>query len=343
MKKNIAMRTAGALLIGVMLTTCIISGTYAKYVTSESKSDTARVAKFGVVASVSGDLFGSSYSATTTDDSVQAWAEKAPTVAASVKEELVVAPGTKNDKGMTIAVTGKPEVSTAVSLDKAVTDENVAYEDTDIVLKAGEYGVMVRYNGVVTTDTVTNYFVYNAQTKTYTVATTADTAAELYQLKDAAKADTAYYPVQWKVGETAYTNVAAVKTAVKSAFTTGCKPNEKLDASSTITWEWPFEVGTQDALGYNTNDKVDTVLGDMIADNGNAANENRYYVVKKNSDGAYDTVHYAAVNAAQNAANQVVVAYTGDEAPIVFDMNKDSIVACLTVSFGARLTVTQVD
>ena len=48
MKKNFMMRAASVLLVAVMLTTCAISGTFAKYVTSDSGSDFARVAKFGV-------------------------------------------------------------------------------------------------------------------------------------------------------------------------------------------------------------------------------------------------------------------------------------------------------
>ena len=47
MKKNIMMRVASALLIAVLLTTCAISGTFAKYVTTTGSSDNARVAKWG--------------------------------------------------------------------------------------------------------------------------------------------------------------------------------------------------------------------------------------------------------------------------------------------------------
>ena len=43
MKKFISL-----LLVAVMLTTCVISGTFAKYVTKDSANDSARVAKFGV-------------------------------------------------------------------------------------------------------------------------------------------------------------------------------------------------------------------------------------------------------------------------------------------------------
>ena len=40
MRKNKAMRLASGLLVAVMLTTCIISGTFAKYVTTNKAEDT---------------------------------------------------------------------------------------------------------------------------------------------------------------------------------------------------------------------------------------------------------------------------------------------------------------
>ena len=47
MKKNVMMRVASALLVAVLMTTCAISGTFAKYTTTATGSDTARVAKWG--------------------------------------------------------------------------------------------------------------------------------------------------------------------------------------------------------------------------------------------------------------------------------------------------------
>lgn len=46
MKKNVMMRIASVLLIAVLISTCGISGTYAKYISSASNSATARVAKW---------------------------------------------------------------------------------------------------------------------------------------------------------------------------------------------------------------------------------------------------------------------------------------------------------
>lgn len=48
MKKNVMMRVASALLVAVLMTTCAISGTFAKYTSTATGSDTARVAKWDV-------------------------------------------------------------------------------------------------------------------------------------------------------------------------------------------------------------------------------------------------------------------------------------------------------
>lgn len=47
MKKNKMMRIASVLLVVVLLSTCAISGTFAKYVTAHESSDTARIAYWG--------------------------------------------------------------------------------------------------------------------------------------------------------------------------------------------------------------------------------------------------------------------------------------------------------
>lgn len=55
MKKNKTMRAASALLVAALLSTSIISGTFAKYTTGASAQDSARVAKWGVVVTATGD------------------------------------------------------------------------------------------------------------------------------------------------------------------------------------------------------------------------------------------------------------------------------------------------
>ena len=56
MKKNRMMRLASILLVCVLLTTSVISGTFAKYTTSQDASDSARVAHWGFDAAADFDL-----------------------------------------------------------------------------------------------------------------------------------------------------------------------------------------------------------------------------------------------------------------------------------------------
>ena len=56
MKKNRMLRVAAVLLVAVMLTTSVISGTFAKYTTSATSEDSARVANWGFERTNSMDL-----------------------------------------------------------------------------------------------------------------------------------------------------------------------------------------------------------------------------------------------------------------------------------------------
>ena len=58
MKKNTFMRVASALLVAVLLTTCAIAGTFAKYTTEVSSEDSARVAYWGFQRTNTMDITG---------------------------------------------------------------------------------------------------------------------------------------------------------------------------------------------------------------------------------------------------------------------------------------------
>lgn len=106
MKKNKMMRMASVLLVAVLLTTCAISGTFAKYVTNGSGSDTARVAKWGVSVSGTAETFAQTYAK---DDG-------SFTVAANtvVSTADVVAPGTEGSMAA-FTISGTPEVAVRVA------------------------------------------------------------------------------------------------------------------------------------------------------------------------------------------------------------------------------------
>lgn len=105
MKKNSKlMRASFVLLVLTLITSCFVGGTFAKYVSEGEGTDSARVAKWGVVVTGKGDAFAKEYAADDNSDNI----------GISVKSDTpVVAPGTSGTfKGVTI--TGTPEVAVKV-------------------------------------------------------------------------------------------------------------------------------------------------------------------------------------------------------------------------------------
>ncbi|MBO4406467.1 MAG: hypothetical protein J5849_02095, partial [Clostridia bacterium] len=114
--KNKMMRIASVLMVAALLSTCVISGTFAKYVKSASAGDTARVAKFGVVITAEGELFATEYDLEEellTDASFEHSVE-------SSDEDKLVAPGTSGEAGG-ITITGTPEVAVRIGVAATVT------------------------------------------------------------------------------------------------------------------------------------------------------------------------------------------------------------------------------
>ena len=107
-KKNNALRAASTLLVAVLLSTCAISGTFAKYVTKNSGIDSARVAKWGVEITATGETFANSYAKDDNNFTLNTY-----TV---VSTDKVVAPGTKGEMA-TFELTGTPETAFRVSFD----------------------------------------------------------------------------------------------------------------------------------------------------------------------------------------------------------------------------------
>lgn len=106
MKKNKFMKLASGLLVLCLMTTCVIGATLAKYVTADTKTDSARVAKWGVTVTGEATTFAEAYAKT--DDTF--------TVATNSVEstDKVVAPGTSGDMAA-FTITGTPEVAVRVT------------------------------------------------------------------------------------------------------------------------------------------------------------------------------------------------------------------------------------
>ena len=119
MKKNKAMRLASALLVLTLLTTCVISGTFAKYTTSTTGTDKARVAYWGFDqdAATAIDLFDGEYTNVKASGEVDGFSN-------------VVAPGTSKTStfafGYTNYKTDKitaPEVAYTFTVNPTITGD----------------------------------------------------------------------------------------------------------------------------------------------------------------------------------------------------------------------------
>ena len=174
MRKNKMMRIASALLVAVLLTTCAISGTFAKYVTKKTSNDVARVAKWGVEITAATDtMFDKEYykKGSTTDLAVK--------TDISYGDKNLVAPGTEG-KLTDMTLSGTPEVAVSVT-----------------------YVATVKLTGW-TINTSEDYFpiVFTLEDKTYGVAGNgtldyeyADSAALAAGLKSAIEGLAKEYPV----------------------------------------------------------------------------------------------------------------------------------------------------
>jgi hypothetical protein len=120
MKKNAMLKIAAILMVAVLLTTCAISSTFAKYVTTgDTVTETTRIAKWGVtlVTDASG-LFLNQYD--TDDDGSVVSADRTD----------VIAPGTTNTASITTDLQGSPEVALEITTAATVTLTGWAYNNS---------------------------------------------------------------------------------------------------------------------------------------------------------------------------------------------------------------------
>lgn len=336
MKKNRMMRLASGLLVAVLATTSMISGTYAKYVTTDSASDTARVARWGVTALVSGSLFGEHYNGNTETadgDKVTTGIKGSVDVdTADTADTNIVAPGTKSDKGLLIAVSGKPEVKTQVAISIDTTGENKAYED--IWLASGDYGLMIDVSESTTMDNVIG--LYTVDNNTYTIVknnTDYYANTKYFELVNPGKTDVTqitdgrvigdkYYPIVWTVDGNPYVRVSDLANALtkNKKFNATYEAGTELSGTNgagylNITWAWPFE-SNFNGVPNTKADEADTILGNLIA-----------YTDKSN----YQVVQISEENITGiTVADGVAKAGTTQ-------------VANLKIAFNTTVTVTQVD
>lgn len=221
MKKNLMMRAASALLVMVLLTTCIISGTFAKYTTGATGSDSARVAKFGVEITANGSMFSEHYNAGDAATNANGVATAVTgSVDSSVTGEKVLAPGTKGTMA-SMTLTGTPEVKVQVAYSGTVTLNG------KWLAKQSEADANATYYCPLKV----------------TVGTT-----ELYGLNYSSEADFK------KAIEDAIKANATTKT-----YEAGTDLSGKNNDALAISWEWAFEGGNGDKV--HRTDYADTYLG----------------------------------------------------------------------------------
>ena len=232
MKKNRMMRLASVLLIAVLISTSAISGTYAKYVTTASGSDTARVAKWGVAIEVDGALFAQTYKNVANQNTPGGEDATVLTVVSSSKDKLV-APGTKNEEGITFAITGKPEVDVNIDIDI----DNASLKD--VYLKK---------------DTYKNYTTANDSEDSFELANNYHPL--LFTLKDGTGA---------VVNNLENVNILTIEDYLENTLSKNYDANTDLativndgntDGKYRLTWKWDFENGL---------DEADTLLGNLAA------------------------------------------------------------------------------
>lgn len=291
MKKNTMMRIASILLVVTLLSTCVISGTFAKYVTKAEGEDQARVAKWGVLVSIDGNLFADKYDATD-----EAYLEDGGEYAVvSANGDQVVAPGTsaeQADMALVATVKGTPEVAARYTLEgkniKDVVLEAGDYTDYTQLIKAadGSYGYTGTFNLAKDYAPVKWNLVIEGKGKTLDVATAlydnlpaANLAqAEAYGLtRKGCSIFDAITIIQKVAGNEGYKNIVeaalgqivsggrnfeleADKDAGTFKLSYDFDPNKEMDFTFTLDWNWAFE-----QENYELFDKADTFLGNWAA------------------------------------------------------------------------------
>lgn len=301
MKKNKMMRIASILMVATLITTCAISGTFAKYVTKVSGEDTARVAKWGIVLDVQttgafDDRYVKHDETYEGDYSVMAY-----NATDEAKGDKLVAPGTSSkDLDMTFvaSVKGTPEVATRYTLEGTVTD---------VVLPAGTY---TDYTELVLNEEGTKY----GYTNTFDLA--ADYAPVKWNLVISGKGQTinvadalyAELPADLIAKAEAYgltpngcsffdavtiltkvadndTYVQVVEAALENIVSGGSNfvleadkeagtfklgydfdPNKAMDFKFELSWAWAFEQKDENGEVIDLYDKADTLLGNIAAE-----------------------------------------------------------------------------
>lgn len=231
MKKNWTVKVAALMLALTMITACFVGSTFAKYVTRAEGQDEARVAKWGIIMSATGEPgFKTEYEA---DDPNYTDPDGTGLTVKSDNGDKVVAPGTKSD-GVTVTIQGTPEVAFALALDLSNTQ--------DIVLPKGEYTDYTRYY-------MNDQGVWGYHDKI-------NLAEDYHPIQYTLTIDIPGIGTASKTGTLEEIVAALNNFANSDNLTMQFPPLTNVEGSITLSWEWPFE---------QNMDAADTYLGNVAA------------------------------------------------------------------------------
>lgn len=281
MRKNKMMRTAAVLGVATMLTASVLSGTFAKYTTTATGGDSARVAKWGITMGNNGkSTFSDTYTGPGSGNTV---------VASDNKD--VVAPGTHGSA--TYKVSGAPETAYEITFKGEATN--------DVFLKSG-----LKYDYAVSTDAANDI-----KDATYASTQSGTVNADYYpvnysvKITSSAKVEDKKPTLSAADGEnnnylkldtpSTFETLAAAMEALNNTVATYNTPNTEAGLTVEFKWAWAFD--TEDTTGDNVitvngghkaNDVYDTVLGDLTTETKNA-NLTITPVTGEDSDKSYNT------------------------------------------------------
>ena len=307
MKKNKRMRTASGLMIAALLTTSMISGTFAKYTTADAAQDSARAAKWGVNLGISGSLYGDAYAGADSNTIVtlNGTPEVSTRVYGTIKTQNIYLK--KGEYGVMVEAHDVKAEDFANGGNEYYTETGGAYEKA----KGYTQGTGVTYYTLENVANVeSNYYPVVYSGAKVTGSKTKDSLSEIGQNIANLLADS--QPVTGSAGtgaeqgQTIYT----VETDAAKIYAPGEDLADQLNnlSSTNITWEWEFE----------GDDGADTILGALIAGTSKV-------VVKDVLSGSYALV---GVNETTGLATM-----SGVSSPI----------ASVKTSFSIELTADQVD
>lgn len=234
MKKTKFMRAALLLLVLTLITSCFVGGTFAKYTTDGRTNNVAHIAKFGVnVVAPKEGMFASTYTTNgevkdsngnVIADSVVAYGYQSGTATSGTPGYYTVAPGTSGGMTDAVTLTGTPEVAVSVKyvLNTQTTNSFIQWYLDDNYTKFYCPLIFTIFKGDVKVDEVKGIECKTAEELVNNLAAALDKCSDVYAPN---------------------TDLSTIKNGAK------------------ISWEWPFEGGTNNPGQTDENDKI---LGNRV-------------------------------------------------------------------------------